>query len=293
MTDQNTSTTTSTTTAPTAEPAADPNAPSMLVLDAACDVSAWASTDVTRYNLLNACIDRARGVVVATNGHVLIKVPLPKSPKPDTLPPTPGSNALDGKATLLLPASALKAALKNRPKGHARAGQPPPVVAIGQAGVAEGHVNLTTWGTSGSPVTAQVRIEECQFPDYEHVIPTNPPRASVGISARYLEMVADYAKKASGDPNVGVILTIEDEQSPVCARVQVGQDDRREAMMVIMPMRMEGVKTAKDERADADIAMDAFSKVLANSTVNAEMLLLQLQAELRRTKTKEPVRMAV
>lgn len=179
-------------------------------LDAACDVSALASTDSDRFGL--RCVAISRGHAVATNGHVLLAVPLLNPGAPDV-------------PDVLVPAKALGQAIR--------------------ANKADGvTVDMDARTMSGPLATMPTPPSEDggSFPRWERVIPDGEPESIVMLDAELLAAVLAHARKhakPSGRKSKArpVVMTLRGKANAACLSYQT--EDGRTVRAVIMPMRMD------------------------------------------------------
>ncbi len=255
-----------------------------LVLDRTCDVTAWASEDPTRFNLCGAHLELEKNRIVATDGHRMLLVPLPKRLEAQEPPVHQGERP---RTSLIIPRATLIEALKSIPKAK---NNPtiPDVITVGM--MDNGAVNLTSWTKELARVERTAMPVDGKFPDVEQVIPSDPPRARIGLSAQYVKELGETALKLSGEKNLGIELEIRGSLDPVVATFVVG-DDQRKATALIMPMRLGsaeipglGTKEGLEE---------AFDALLDRSTDDAEAVLETLQAKLTAARRPSVVNRAV
>lgn len=200
-----------------------------VALDKSCDVSAWASDDETRYNLAHVQVQVEKRRVVATNGHVLIAVPLPEV-LVDLLP-TDADVA--PKHDVSIHHTALKTALKGLSK---RKNSPPGSKQCLVSNGTPSEVSLRFYGETGSPYSTTTTLENdeaIKYPDVDQVFPSGDVKAHIALDPHYLKLLAEYAI-ANGASSVR--LEVRDALDPLLARMTL-PDDHREVRAVVMPMR--------------------------------------------------------
>lgn len=212
--------------------AAAPAATARLI-DAANDISAFASKDEKRYALNGIhCADR---FTEATDGRILMRVPyvpieaseFPQCSTPQTF--TPG---------VIVPTRPYVEALKNAGRNSNL-----PVlntVKLSDNG-APGKVMLTAHDLDNERIIA-ARTVEGTYPDTDQVWPDKDRKVqAIELSAELLKVLADYAIRHGREHGSSwkyhtVRLEIVDELSPVTFAVNL--PDGRKAEGVMMPCRM-------------------------------------------------------
>lgn len=197
-------------------------------LDRFCDVSAWASDDATRLSITGVRIDVERKQVVATNGHILVAVPLP-GPNNALTPSVEGSMPAE---SFTIPADALRAALKSIPKAKSTL-ECQRRAAVAQTGPS--RLELTTWPQFPAATKQFVEIDRSAFPDYAQVVPQSEPTATVSVNPHYLKLLAEYAIAAKS-PSVS--LEVRGTQDLLVATCPIDNEPNRRAKMFIAPMRV-------------------------------------------------------
>ena len=118
---------------------------------------------------------------------------------------------------------------------------------------------------------------EGQFPDYNRVIPkAEDAKLSIGVNAELLRGVLGYLSKVADSSGrcPGVLMHFYDEQSAI--RIDA-KSDQGHAIGVVMPMRVDGAKSAKAEaRPDLDVPayiqgfLDSTNKLLADASLSTD-----------------------
>lgn len=200
------------------------------------DILAFASKDESRPVLNSVHYNHEKRFLEATDGMILIRVPV-KVDEEDAFPPV----SINGEAKdCIVPTAAFKKALGNIPKGGNQ-----PILK---------HLRLTV---SGDDEKAKINLavndldtEQCVtvkpmeggYPDTELVIPKEEPTLTITLSSRILMQIAAYAEKhgkASGS-GTAVKLSFTDALSKVrfSFPLENPSGDTIEATGIAMPMRM-------------------------------------------------------
>lgn len=163
-----------------------------------------ASSDEAREVLANVHFDAQKRCMVATDGHVLVKVPVDCVDDHDTTGP--------------IPVAALKAANKH-------GGKREPLATM--------HANGSVMLASG---VTMPRPEDIVFPDWERVIPTDFGQQSVTftINADLLARI----QKALGSNGVTLTVRVDgDGMAPILVKPNDAISKADGALGVLMPMR--------------------------------------------------------
>lgn len=209
-----------------------------VLLDAACNVAAFASTDPKRY-VING-VHVTREYAEATDGKMLIRVPLPKTDPAEFPPTTAPSEFAPGQILLVKP---LLEALKSA-KDAGRS-CPLPICAMVRlssspaVGEKPAKLHLTTSDIDNER-TIVVKPIEGSYPNVNQAIPTAEPKFSITLSADLLAEIAKYAiahGQSDKHDNHGIRFDFLDSTDPV--RFSINLPDGRKTTGVLMPMRME------------------------------------------------------
>lgn len=175
---------------------------------------------------------KADGTAEATNGNYAIRVPPCPMPAED-FPEVAGRGGAVNGAGVLIPAAVCKETIKALPKSSTI-----PILGCAHigAGATEGTATITTTDLETSnPRT--VKVQGGKFPDLDVVIPTDDAdRLVIGLNARYLKQIADYAIKVAGKSEPIVSLSIGKPESVM--RWDVTIADGRKAVIALMPCRI-------------------------------------------------------
>ena len=175
-------------------------------LDKAQRIELAVSTDDGREFIASAYLDTERRELAATNGHVLVVLPV-------TLD--------DGDTTGRVSVEALKAARKLATRGA-------PVEVQ-----ANGALQLTNGASYPRPDTCG------EFPNYREVMPDYSARKTVtfGVNASYLWQVAQAIGCTKGDANVMITIPVPSDDGDMLDPIKVERtgDD---SVGVVMPCRL-------------------------------------------------------
>lgn len=206
-----------------------------IALDKAClDVAGFASPDDGRAYTTTA-VNLTRDYAEATNGHYLLRVPLPDQKIVKDMPAMMTRGTVNGGA-VQVPAEALTAAAKRMPKKERI-----PVLNmlhVGQDG--EGRTLLTSTDLE-TTAAADVAKVETRFPDTSKVIPAadKPGVHVLNLNAKYLRALAAFAEKHGGGYDTGHVVTFfvsDDPANPVRIEIPLA-DGRGTAYGAIMPVK--------------------------------------------------------
>ena len=197
------------------------------------DISAFASTDVSRYVLNGVHYNARLGVVEATDGYALVRVPVCR--RAEEFPPVKA-----GEATLedcIIPVAAFKKALANTCKTSAL-----PVLQCARLSGADGKVTMAASDLETEQAVT-VKGVEGTYPDCDQVIPAEEPTLTITVAASLLKRVAEYAERHGRELNTGgVPITFEFIGALSAIRFSVPLDDAMGetpvARGVLMPMRL-------------------------------------------------------
>ena len=199
----------------------------VLIDRAQAGLGVFTSSDSGRYalNYLHVTKDH----VESSNGHVLARLNHDGLTSDDF--PVVEGQATEG-ADLLIDPDTLTKAIKSTPKGSTL-----PILETVHAGVNPvGETVLTTTDLE-SPSVTKVKSADTSFPDCDKVIPNKAP-ITIAFSARYLGQIAKWAQ-AHGKLGKGTPIQFHVKDKDSAARLQVELEDSREALFVLMPVRVE------------------------------------------------------
>ncbi len=202
------------------------------------DITAFASTDETRFALCGVHYNAKEKRLEATDGNMAIRVPVCE--RVEDFPVTKA-----GEATLadcIIPIPAFKRALGNI-KDAAKNARFAPILAHAKlSGNGDGKVTFaTTDNDTEQAVTA--KWVDAQYPNVAQCWPIEEPKLSIELSANILRRIADYAEKCSKSDatgNVAVRLEFTDSTSAVrfsfYLENALGEEVKAEG--IAMPMRL-------------------------------------------------------
>ena len=204
-------------------------------IDRCADITAFASKDVTRLNLLSVQVepdssgltrepwDKARpAAIVATDGHRLAVVELGQ------LNPIAGELELaDPVDPFGLPAAELRTAIRGLPKSK---GAPSVLALTSLNGGARAEFASVNGAVAG---TAVLTIPETKFPDARQVMPSTGPTVAFGVNPQYLADVCAHAKACGSDK---IEIRVIDPLSPI--DIHFTMEDGRKVRHIIMPQRL-------------------------------------------------------
>ena len=159
------------------------------------DAVTFASKDPGRNQIMGLQVN-ADGSTVATNGHMLIRVPASGLDSAD-FPAVDGAGDKPLPAGgVILPPDAVKAALKSLPKRATM-----PIITAAHCGMNGSDRVKVTVTDLESPNVAAIKPIGGQFPNFEQVIPTVTPEShiTIGVDPAYLGAICDFAVKHGGE----------------------------------------------------------------------------------------------
>lgn len=205
--------------------------PKQILLGKEHDVTPFCSTDESRYVLTGARFDPKKKVIEATDGRVLIRVPVYES---DGEFPTTKTPANGSPKECIIPAQQLRKALSNVTTKSRL-----PILRHARLDV-DDKVTLTTTDLNTEQAVTCKPIEGT-FPDTDKVFPTVPPVFTIRLDSKLLEKVVAYAdKQGAVSASNGKALKLlfyppkNNMQSPAMFEVEVAGG--RKACGLIMPL---------------------------------------------------------
>jgi len=194
----------------------------MLIDKLALKVTKAVATEEHRPGLTGVHVKN--GYVEATNGHILVRIPLPNMPSEEA--PEAWKGVQDKMEGVILNSKDLQAVGK-RLDGKTRL----PILAcagIGRNGERQAMAHFGLEGDSQS-----VQVIEATYPDTDQIWPKENKKYShtVSIASQYLRMLADLAD----DKQEAVILHFDkDNTKPIAFEIR----NDRPVKGIVMPMRM-------------------------------------------------------
>jgi len=191
------------------------------------DITAFASSDPTRYAINSVHYNENGKAVECTDGRIMIRVPVLES---ESYPPvTVTAPARD----CIIPLKPFQQALKNIPNGGAM-----PILKHMRLGVIgegeEARVNLTTSDLDTEQNIATNPINEV-YPDINQILPKDEPKLTITLSAHLLKVLAEYAAKHGTADFAPIKFEFTDGTSPVKFSVKLAADTT--AIGVFCPMK--------------------------------------------------------
>lgn len=201
-----------------------------VLIDKACDVSAFASTDATRF-VLNGIHFGPLGVE-ACDGRAAIRVPY-SNIGVSHFPEVKGVG--DALPDCIVPCAAVKEQTSRADKNK---GMLPVLSTVHVSG--NGKITLATTDLETErPIS--VKPIDGQYPVLDQVWPSAKPVVSIALSPTLLKRICDYCEKnglvAQKDADATVTLRFTDELSPMTWDCVLEESGRR-AEGVLMPKRM-------------------------------------------------------
>lgn len=193
------------------------------------DITAFASTDPGRWPINGVHYHAEKHAIEATDGRVLIRVPVPVS---DDFPPL-GENR-HAAPDCIIPPAPFKKALANVPR---KATLPVLQNVALNANGKPGRVILTT-NDLDTQTDLDTKPLDANFPNCDQAIPEEKPTFSITIAGNILARIADYAIKHgrhAGKYSDGVRFDFTKSTEPVLCRIPT---EAGEALIVAMPMRL-------------------------------------------------------
>jgi DNA polymerase III sliding clamp (beta) subunit (PCNA family) len=199
------------------------------------DITSFASTDESRWILNSVHYHAKKGVLEATDGRMLIRVPVETEMDAGDLPVKPAFATAP--VDCVIPGKPFAKALGNIPNGtsldkikRARLDAAPAKVK-GADGV---ECVLTTTDLDTEQAMRVAGIEG-DYPNVDSVIPTEKPKLSISIAPEILLRLATYANK-HGKANHGIRFDFVDAIGGI--RFSFPLEAGTTASGVLMPMRM-------------------------------------------------------
>lgn len=204
----------------------------MYRLDKACDVTAFCDSESTRYALSGIRFDPEKSTVEATNGHVLISIPMLNG-EDGEFPHTPGQGAEPTEA-MTIPAKSVKDAIKAAPKRS-----PKPIITSVLVTQSGDHavLSVTDLETRNDQEVMQV---DGRWPGTECCWPTDEVITTVSLDAKYLALIATHAcRHAPKGEKAQIDLELRGPEVAVVFRFKVGSNgsNERDARAVLMTLR--------------------------------------------------------
>jgi hypothetical protein len=202
------------------------------------DISAFVSTDETRYALTGIHYDAEHKRLEATDGRMLIRVPLEGKNDVndvDEFPPVRGAALLGAPPSCTFPVKSFLGALS-----HLLQRVTLPVLSKVLFGGGSDQVMPLSFTTTDLDVEHTVRskvIIDAAWPELDRVVPTREPKAVVHLSSVLLGKVCHYAQAV--DTGKGVSLKLElsgNSHDPV--RITMTTPEGRDVLVVMMPIRV-------------------------------------------------------
>lgn len=197
------------------------------------DISSFASTDETRYVLGGIHYNPQGRFIEATNGRILIRVPVRVHNPEDGFPMTTAGHSVTDEC--IIPTDQFKEGLKLIPKkGKIAIMKYAKVTANGD------NKAVIVSSTLDGEKAVTTKVIDGQFPNTEHVIPKEPAKFKICLAPQYLKLIADYANTHGHTKKSGITLEFDDELSPCRFSFflddPIGDDVK--AYGVLMPMRL-------------------------------------------------------
>lgn len=206
--------------------------PTAILLGKHHDLTSFASTDASRYVIQSVHYHAGHKLLEATNGRILIRVPVEEREAADF--PVKGPQAMP--ADCIIPLPAFKKAIGNIPNG----GSLPSIQRARLDAAKDGEnikVILSTTDLE-SEQAIKAKAVEGQYPNCDMVIPTEPAKLTIALGSELLLTLATYAKKhgkETGSGGPAVTFEFRDGTDPVRFSVQL---EGSKATGVLMPMRL-------------------------------------------------------
>ena len=190
------------------------------------DITPFASADEQRYVLQGAHYYAERQLLEATDGRMLIRVPVRIDA--ESAFPAIGDDKHLAK-DCIIPSGVLKKTLASIPKSSL------PIL---------NHVVLSSNGAENTAILttcdldvqndARTRCIEGTYPTCDAVMPTDAPSLSITLDAERLGRICDYAKRHSTGTHNDLTLEFSDGVSPLRFRIKTASGH---ANGLLMPMR--------------------------------------------------------
>lgn len=193
------------------------------------DVSDFASKDASRYIINSVHYNSAKQLVEATDGRVVIRVPVTVS---DEFPPVKGQ-VENPPVDCIIPIAPFKKGL-----GNAKATKHLPILGYSRID-ANGKVTLTTTDLDTEQAVTCKPIEG-NYPNIDQVMPAKEPTLTIAIGAAVLSKIADYAAKHSTDGDKTIVFQFSDKLSVFGFSINVEDvNGKAKATGAAMPIRIQ------------------------------------------------------
>ena len=192
------------------------------------DITGFASDDPSRYILQSVHYRPQDKLIEATNGRVLVRVPVIES---EEFPPVKGQTE-DPPVEATIPVAPFQKALKNIPKTN---------LAILEHFKLESNGSITFRTTDLDVEQAVVcRPIEGQYPKTDQVWPEQKDYPVVfALAGIQLKKVVEYACKHGLTDDCTIKFSVKDELTPVLFSIAIKSNgEPAEAKGVLMPMRL-------------------------------------------------------
>jgi DNA polymerase III sliding clamp (beta) subunit (PCNA family) len=199
------------------------------------DITAFCSQDESRYALCGVHFNAEKKRLEATDGRMLIVVPVLQS---DGEYPTPITQGKEEPKDFLIHAKFLQEALEKIPQRTTL-----PILKKAQVdtslndnGKEIKRINISTTDLDCEYVTSSKDMQT-PFPNAEQVFPKDPPNWHITLSPRLLAAIGNYANKHCNDKASSVKIEFWTEHDPARFTMLVGEE-QQQAIVILMPMRM-------------------------------------------------------
>lgn len=196
------------------------------------DITMFASNDGARYAISGVHYHPVKKFMEATNGRILIRVPVVEEFN-NEFPPVKGAG-VGLPEECQIPPAALKKALANIPTKHNL-----PILECARLdtvknehGVIKATITATDLDDEQAVTSKSI---DAQYPNTEQVVPKDPPKFKICLAPKYVKLIAEYAVKHATETS-GIVMEFTDELSPMCFHIDIGNGQK--ASGVLMPMRL-------------------------------------------------------
>lgn len=196
------------------------------------DITPFVSTDESRYALNGVHYHKEKKVLEATDGRIIIRVPVEQDGDDALFPPVP--TPLTDPEDCIIPTGPFKKALVNIPNGSSL-----PILKHARLDTTKDGDKITAIMTTTDVDTNQAvssKTIEGRFPHCDHVFPTEAPKFSITLAPEILVRLAAYANKFAKEKS-GIRFDFLSETEAV--RFSFTLENGQVASGVLMPMRMD------------------------------------------------------
>lgn len=207
-----------------------PNKPKAILLSRACDISAFASTDDSRYVLNGVHFNAEKKCVEATDGRIAIRVPVLEVDGSEF--PNIATDQAKAPKDVIVPTDSFKKAMAGIPKGATL-----PILRHAKLDTNENGTRAFITATNLDRENSVLgKTTEGTYPKLDTVLSMNdakPTVLSIILSGEYLAMIGSYAAKHGQGGSIHLKFAGPED----AMQFTVTLDDNQEAIGLLMPKK--------------------------------------------------------